>query len=236
MSQVTVGLSFLAGLASFLSPCVLSLVPAYVGYLGGQSIGQKEQSQKLRTFLHGVVFAAGFSLVFIILGISFAALGNILQDVRDILSKIGGTVVILLGLHMAGLLRIGFLEFDARVQTAQSNRMGFLSSFLMGVSFSAGWSPCIGPVLGAILTLVLNEGNISSGAVFLSAYSLGMAIPFLIAAAATGWVTNLLVKQGKVMHMIEVVMGILMIILGLLLFMGLFERLAALGTFVDFGL
>ncbi|HQN05566.1 MAG TPA: cytochrome c biogenesis protein CcdA [Anaerolineaceae bacterium] len=236
MSQVTVGLSFLAGLASFLSPCVLSLVPAYVGYLGGQSIGQKEQSQKLRTFLHGVVFAAGFSLVFIILGISFAALGNILQDVRDILSKIGGTVVILLGLHMAGLLRIGFLEFDARVQTAQSNRMGYLSSFLMGVSFSAGWSPCIGPVLGAILTLVLNEGNISSGAVFLSAYSLGMAIPFLIAAAATGWVTNLLVKQGKVMHMIEVVMGILMIILGLLLFMGLFERLAALGTFVDFGL
>ncbi|MBP8858184.1 MAG: hypothetical protein KBG60_09180 [Anaerolineaceae bacterium] len=236
MSQVTVGLSFLAGLASFLSPCVLSLVPAYVGYLGGQSIGQKEQSQKLRTFLHGVVFAAGFSLVFIILGISFAALGNILQDVREILSKIGGTVVILLGLHMAGLLRIGFLEFDARVQTAQSNRMGFLSSFLMGVSFSAGWSPCIGPVLGAILTLVLNEGNISSGAVFLSAYSLGMAIPFLIAAAATGWVTNLLVKQGKVMHMIEVVMGILMIILGLLLFMGLFERLAALGTFVDFGL
>jgi len=236
MSQVTIGLSFLAGLASFLSPCVLSLVPAYVGYLGGQSIGQKEQSQKLRTFLHGVVFAAGFSLVFIILGISFAALGNILQDVREILSKIGGTVVILLGLHMAGLLRIGFLEFDARVQTAQSNRMGYLSSFLMGVSFSAGWSPCIGPVLGAILTLVLNEGNISSGAVFLSAYSLGMAIPFLIAAAATGWVTNLLVKQGKVMHMIEVVMGILMIILGLLLFMGLFERLAALGTFVDFGL
>lgn len=236
MSQVTVGLSFLAGLASFLSPCVLSLVPAYVGYLGGQSIGQKEQSQKLRTFLHGVVFVIGFSLVFIILGISFAALGNILQDVREILSKIGGTVVILLGLHMTGLLRIGFLEFDARVQTAQSNRMGFLSSFLMGVSFSAGWSPCIGPVLGAILTLVLNEGNISSGAVFLSAYSLGMAIPFLIAAAATGWVTNLLVKQGKVMHMIEVVMGILMIILGLLLFMGLFERLAALGTFVDFGL
>ena len=236
MSQVTVGLSFLAGLASFLSPCVLSLVPAYVGYLGGQSSGQKEQSQKLRTFLHGVVFVIGFSLVFIILGISFAALGNILQDVREILSKIGGTVVILLGLHMAGLLRIGFLEFDARVQTAQSNRMGFLSSFLMGVSFSAGWSPCIGPVLGAILTLVLNEGNISSGAVFLSAYSLGMAIPFLIAAAATGWVTNLLVKQGKVMHMIEVVMGILMIILGLLLFMGLFERLAALGTFVDFGL
>lgn len=236
MSQVTVGLSFLAGLASFLSPCVLSLVPAYVGYLGGQSIGQKEQSQKLRTFLHGVVFAAGFSLVFIILGISFAALGNILQDVREILSKIGGTVVILLGLHMTGLLRIGFLEFGARVQTAQSNRMGFLSSFLMGVSFSAGWSPCIGPVLGAILTLVLNEGNISSGAVFLSAYSLGMAIPFLIAAAATGWVTNLLVKQGKVTHMIEVVMGILMIILGLLLFMGLFERLATMGTFVDFGL
>lgn len=236
MSQVSVGLSFLAGLASFLSPCVLSLVPAYVGYLGGQSIGQREHSQKLRTFLHGVVFAAGFSLVFIILGISFAALGNILQDVRDILSKIGGTVVILLGLHMTGLLRIGFLEYEARVKTVQANRMGYLPSFLMGISFSAGWSPCIGPVLGAILTLVLNEGNIASGAVFLSAYSFGMAIPFLVAAAATGWVTKLLVKHRKVTHIIEVIMGILMIILGLLLFMGLFERLAALGTFVDFGL
>jgi len=236
MSQVTVGFSFLAGLASFLSPCVLSLVPAYVGYLGGQSIGQGEQHQKRRTFLHGVIFSAGFSLVFILFGISFAALGVVLQDLREILSKIGGTVVILLGLHMTGLLRIGFLEYDTRVSMGKPGQTGYLSSLLMGISFSAGWSPCIGPVLGAILTLVMSEGNIFSGAINLSAYSLGMAIPFLIAAAATGWVTKLLIKHGKVTHIIEVSMGIMMIILGLFLFMGIFERLAGLGTFVDFGL
>jgi cytochrome c-type biogenesis protein len=106
----------------------------------------------------------------------------------------------------------------------------------MGISFSAGWSPCIGPVLGTILTLVMNEGNIISGVYYLSAYSLGMAIPFLLAAFAVGWVSKLIRKYSKFMHYVEVAMGIVMILLGLLLFMGIFERLATLGTFVDFGL
>lgn len=236
MPQVTIGLAFLAGLASFLSPCVLSLVPAYVGYLGGQAAANGKSENKLRTFLHGVTFVAGFSLVFIIFGIGFSVLGGLLQDLREVLSKVGGVIVILLGLHMTGLLRLGFLEYDSRVNVNQTKELGYPSSFLMGISFSAGWSPCIGPVLGTILTLVMNEGNIISGVYYLSAYSLGMAIPFLLAAFAVGWVSKLIRKYSKFMHYVEVAMGIVMILLGLLLFMGIFERLATLGTFVDFGL
>ncbi len=236
MSQVTIGLSFLAGLASFLSPCVLSLVPAYVGYLSGQSIGEAEQNQKLRTFLHGLIFSAGFSLVFILLGISFAAMGNLLQDVREVLAKLGGTIVIFLGLHMTGLLRIAALEYDSRITVGKPHKNGYLASLLMGISFSAGWSPCIGPVLGTILTVVMSEGDISSGALYLSVYSLGMAVPFLAAAAAVGRVAVLLRKYGGLMLAIEKAMGFLMILLGLMLFMGIFERLAGFGTFVDFGI
>jgi len=236
MSQVTFGLSFLAGLASFLSPCVLSLVPAYVGYLGGQSAASGNNESRQRTFLHGLAFAAGFSLVFILFGIGFAVLGGLLQDLRELLSKIGGAVVILLGLHMTGLLRFSFLEYDTRVTLNRTKELGFLSSFIMGISFSAGWSPCIGPVLGTILTLVMNEGNILSGVVYLSAYSLGMAIPFLLAAVTIGWASRIIRKYNKFMHYIEVAMGVVMVLLGLFLFMGIFEKFAAFGAIVDFGI
>ena len=236
MTQVTIWLSFLAGLASFLSPCVLSLVPAYIGYLGGQSAYQQDNSRKFRTVLHGLVFSAGFSLVFILFGIAFAVLGSLLQDIREVLTKIGGVIVIVFGLHMTGLLRLKFLEYDTRKQGMQSRELGYLSSFLMGVSFSAGWSPCIGPVLGAILTLALQGGSALNGVLYLSAYSMGMAIPFLIAAATIGWVSQILRKYGKFMHIVEVAMGAILILLGVLLFMGVYEKLAALGSFINLGL
>ena len=239
--NVTIGLAFLAGMASFLSPCVFSLVPAYIGYLSGRSLaisaeGKEKAVQRWETFSHGLAFVLGFSIVFIILGVAVSALGGVLYNVRTILAKVGGIVVILFGLHMTGILRIPFLEYDLRPQSTLERRRSYFSSALMGVFFSAGWSPCVGPVLGAILTLALNGGSISSGVKLLSAYSAGLAIPFLLAALGIGWVSGILRRYGKAMHYIEIAMGILLIIVGAMLFLGTFEQLARFGLFVDFGI
>ena len=184
-NSISLGLAFLAGLASFLSPCVFSLVPAYIGYLGGRSAGSGSQS-RWTTFSHGLAFVIGFSVVFILLGVTTSALGNLLYNARDWIAKIGGIVVIVFGLHMTGVIRIPFLEYDTRKQELPDPKLGYLSSALMGVFFSAGWSPCVGPVLGAILTLSFTGGSILQGVSLLSSYSAGLAIPFLIAAAWGG--------------------------------------------------
>jgi cytochrome c-type biogenesis protein len=236
--NVSLGLAFIAGLASFLSPCVFSLVPAYVGYLSGRAAGAGVDVGKSRgiTLLHGFAFVLGFSFIFVSLGITTSALGAYLYNVRTILAKIGGVVVVIFGLHMIGIFRIPFLEYDTRRQQLPDAKWGILSSFLMGIFFSAGWSPCVGPVLGAILTLSFSGGSISQGASLLTAYSAGLAIPFLIAAYAIGWVSMLIRKYGKVMRYIEVAMGVILVIVGVLLFLGIYEQIARFAPFVNFGL
>ncbi len=239
ISQITVWLAFLAGLASFLSPCVFSLVPAYVGYLGGRAAGAgSDQRNRWLTFSHGVAFVLGFSLVFISLGVAASFAGGLLYDLRYWLAKIGGIVVIVFGLHMIGLFHIPFLAYDTRVQQAPDPKLGYLSSALMGVFFSAGWSPCVGPVLGAILTLAINGGSVSLGATLLTFYSAGLAIPFLLAALGIGWVTAILQKYNKVMRYVEIAMGVLLVIVGIMLFSGIFELIAQQAQFfwIDFGL
>ncbi|HWR66592.1 MAG TPA: cytochrome c biogenesis protein CcdA [Bellilinea sp.] len=239
MVDVTIGLALLAGLASFLSPCVFSLVPAYVGYLSGRSIAANQLDTtpgKMQSFLHGLAFVAGFSAIFLTLGLTMSAVGGLLYEVRFWLAKIGGIIVVILGLHMTGLLRIPFLEYDLRPQTQLDRRRGYLSSALLGVTFSAGWSPCIGPILGMILTLAINGGSVSRGIILLAFYSVGLAIPFLVAALGIGWVTTILKKYAKTMHYIEIGMGIILIIVGVLLFFGVFNTLSQFGYFVDFGL
>ena len=236
-SNITVGLAFLAGLASFLSPCVFSLVPAYIGYLGGRAAGGAANANtRWVTFSHGLAFVLGFSIVFIVLGLAVAAAGHLLYDLRFWLAKIGGIVVIIFGLHMIGVFRIPFLEYDVRVHSLPDPKWGYLSSALMGVFFSAGWSPCVGPVLGAILTLALNGGDLTLGAKLLTSYSAGLAIPFLIAALGIGWVSNILRKHGKVMRYVEIAMGVILVIVGIMLLLGTFELLARYGLWVDFGL
>jgi len=239
IARVTIGLAFLAGLASFLSPCVFSLVPAYIGYLGGRAAGgEGTENNRFVTFTHGLAFVLGFSLVFITLGVATSAFGRLLFDLRFILAKVGGIVVIIFGLHMIGVFRIPFLEYDTRVQQMPDRKWGYLSSALMGVFFSAGWAPCVGPVLGAILTLALNGGSISTGISLLSAYSAGLAIPFLLAALGLGWVSLTLRKYGKVMHYVEMGMGVVLVIIGVMLFSGIFERIAQATQFfwIDFGI
>lgn len=238
-SQISVGLAFLAGLASFLSPCVFSLVPAYVGYLGGRAAGgENTSSNRWITFSHGIAFVLGFSTVFVLLGVAAAFAGGLLYDIRTILAKVGGFVVIVFGLHMIGVFHIPFLAYDTRVAQAPDRKWGYLSSALMGVFFSAGWSPCVGPVLGAILTLAINGGSVSNGAILLSSYSAGLAIPFLVAALGIGWVTTILKKYNKVMRYVEIAMGVVLVVVGIMLFTGVFELIAQQAQFfwIDFGL
>ena len=235
--NVSMGLAFLAGLASFLSPCVFSLVPVYIGYLSGRSVATGYTTPgRWTTFSHGLAFVLGFSLVFVILGVAVSALGGLLYDLRTWIAKIGGVIVVIFGLHMTGIIRIPFLEYDLRPQNTSDLQRGYLSSALMGVFFSAGWSPCVGPVLGTILTLALNGGSIAKGVQLLSAYSAGMAIPFLLAALGIGWASTILRRYGKAMHYVEMSMGVVLVAVGVMLFMGTFEQLARFGFFVDLGL
>jgi cytochrome c-type biogenesis protein len=232
-TNISLYLAFIAGIASFLSPCVFSLVPAYIGYLAGRSaasaLGGKEN--RWLTLSHGLAFVLGFSFVFISLGVATSALGGVLFNLRSVLTKIGGVVVVIFGLHMTGIFRIPFLEYDLRPQSIPDRNRGYLASFMMGIFFSAGWSPCVGPVLGSILTIALNGGSVSHGVFLLTIYSAGLAIPFLLASTQIGLVTTVIRRYGRVMRYVEIGMGFVLIVVGFLLFFGRFEQLAGLGSF-----
>jgi cytochrome c-type biogenesis protein len=236
-TNVTLGLAFLAGLASSLSPCVIALVPAYVSYLGGRSISQGGYTVQSRraTFSHGVAFVLGFSAVFVALGAAASVIGSLLFDVRDWISRIGGIVVIIFGLHTLGVIKIPFLNYDTRRQV-RPKKSSYLSSGLMGVFFSAGWSPCVGPVLGAVLTLALNGGRVEQGVLLLSSYSMGLAIPFLLTALGIGKVTEIIRRHRKAIHYMSIATGVILVVVGIMLFTGTLAQLARFGFFVNFGL
>ena len=230
ISPYWLGIAVLAGLLSFLSPCVLALVPAYVGYLGGRSLGtsDSELDNRRATFLHGLAFVLGFSLVFVVGGAALGALGALISDfaVKRWIARIGGIVVIIFGLHTMGVINIPILDYDTRRQVQLNVRLNYLSSGLMGVFFSAGWAPCIGPVLGTILNLALFSGQITKGVILLSAYSIGMAIPFLLAALGIGQVTMLLRRHHRTIHYLSIATGILLVVIGVMLLTGTLESLA----------
>ncbi len=226
--DLSIGIAFIGGLASFVSPCVFPLVPAYIGYLSGRAINASEatSNDRWKTVSHGLAFILGFSVVFITLGLAFSAIGGLLDAVKDALAKVGGLVVILFGIHMTGLIRFKFLEYDLRRMSPLSAKYGYLSSFLMGIFFSAGWSPCIGPVLAAILTLAMNSGNLGQGALLLGFYSLGLGLPFLVAAFGLSWVTGFLAKHRKALRVTEIIMGVILITIGLMLISNTFSLIA----------
>lgn len=236
---VSPGLAFLAGLASFLTPCVFSLMPAYIGWLGGRTIISNSDSNinhQWTLFLQGLAFVLGFSLIFIGLGLTASWIGSLLIDARVWLARLGGLLVILFGLQQTGLLHISWLDYDLRPQTGIKKTSGLASSFMMGICFSAGWSPCVGPILGAILTLAVNEGSLQQGFYLLTAYSAGFAVPFMILALGLEWLTPRLRSFHRVTHGIQVSLGILLIAVGILLFFGMYEQVVRLGNPFNVGL
>ena len=233
--EINIWIAILAGLASFLSPCVLSLVPIYLTYLSGRSLSAEEgftREQRVTLFLHGLSFVIGFSVIFILLGVAASAIGSIVYESKDWIAKIGGIVVILFGLHLSGIYEIPFLNYDLRVQD-QNRKRSFFTSFLMGVFFSAGWSPCIGPVLGTILVLAANSGSIFTGTWMLFGYSIGMAIPFLLSTFIAEYLVKLIHRFKKSIVIFEKIFGILMIVIGVMLFLGIFERFAQYSSFIN---
>ncbi len=237
-ADVTVGLAALAGVASFLSPCVLALVPAYLGYLGGWTVSASGEGSRDRwgTLAHGLAFVAGFSAVFVGMGAAASAVGALLFDLRAILTRLGGAVVVLFGLHTMGVIRIPLLDIDTRRQALPGRRWGLLSSVLMGVFFSAGWSPCVGPVLGAVLTMALDSARVGRGVLLLSAYSAGLAVPFLLAALGVGGLGELARRHRRLIRYLSLGTGAMLVVVGVLLFTGTLSRLASLGFLVDLGL
>ena len=237
-ADVTIGLAFLAGIASFLSPCVLALVPAYVSYLGGASVAPSGEASSSRWSVvsHGFAFVLGFSLVFIALGAAASAIGGWLYDLRLWLARAGGVLIILFGLHTMGVVHLPLLDSDTRRLVRPDASLGYLGSLLMGVFFSAGWAPCVGPVLGAVLTLALNAADLHRGIVLLTAYSAGLAVPFLLTALGIARVTGLMRRHPRAVRVLSIVTGAVMVLVGFLLLTGTLGRLAQLGVFVDFGL
>jgi cytochrome c-type biogenesis protein len=216
--------AFFAGLLSFLSPCVLPLVPSYVGFITGMTL--PEVSGRRRTALtHALLFIAGFSLVFILLGASATALGRALNYYQVWLQRVGGALIILFGLLCLGVFKVGVLSQERRVHL-QRKPVGFLGSALVGVAFGAGWTPCIGPVLGGILGLAATATDVSRGMQLLAVYSAGLAIPFLIAAVAVESFLDWFQRFRPYLPWVMRASGILLIFVGVLMITGEFTRLA----------
>jgi cytochrome c-type biogenesis protein len=224
--EPTIGLAlaFTAGILSFLSPCVLPLIPSYITFITGMGFEDVTRSRRT-TMVHALLFVSGFSLIFVVLGIGATALGSLLLAYRDWISRIGGVLVIVFGLYMLGVLRIGAMAKDTRVHLSDKP-MGYLGTVLVGIAFGAGWTPCIGPILGAILTYASTSDDLSQGMLLLGTYSLGLAVPFLVSALAIERFLGAFQKFRKHMGTVNRISGVLLIIVGVLMLTNWFTVLA----------
>jgi len=219
-----VAVAFVGGVLSFLSPCVLPLVPSYLGFITGLTIEEMAGRRRL-AMLHALLFVAGFSLVFILLGASATALGRVLNYYQDWVARVGGLIITLFGLYLLGALRFGFLQRERRVHL-ERKPLGYLGTVLVGVAFGAGWTPCIGPILGAILSLAATQDDLLRGVGLLATYSAGLAVPFLVTAYAVESFLDWFQRFRRYMVWVERVSGALLLVVGLLLLSGQFTRLA----------
>ena len=216
--------AFAAGLLSFLSPCVLPLVPSYVGFLTGMTLPEMGGRRRV-ALLHALLFVGGFSLVFNLLGASATALGRALNYYQVWLQRVGGVLIIGFGLVCLGVFKAGWLTQERRIQL-EHKPVGYLGSALVGMAFGAGWTPCIGPVLGAILGLAATSTDLSRGMLLLAVYSAGLAVPFLIAAVAVERFLDWFQRFRRYLPWVMRVSGALLVLVGVLLLTGEFTRLA----------
>lgn len=216
--NITFVLAFLAGILSFISPCVLPLVPAYIGYLSGRTLSET-QPKRAATFVHALLFVMGFTVVFsVIFGLAAGLLSQAFSSSLDLLRRIGGVIVIILGLHVMGVISIPFLQYERRLGMGSNpGQQGYSTSFIVGVSFAAGWTPCVGPILGGIFSMALNEGAAGRSILMFLIYSLGLGVPFLLTALALERLTPRLRRLNRYMGVIEKVSGALLILVGVLL-------------------
>ena len=231
MTDISVLAAFGAGVLSFVSPCVLPLIPAYISFISGVSMdalkGEGKESKNIKKIvLTSLVFILGFSLIFILMGASATVVGNFLIEKFAIFMKIAGAFIIILGLHFLGVFKIKYLNYEKRFNIS-SSRFGLLGVFIAGLAFAFGWTPCIGPILAGILTLAATKDTVSDGIVLLSAYSLGLGIPFFITGIATNTFLNLFSKIKKSFKIIEIVSGVFLIIIGLFMIFDYFTILSS---------
>jgi cytochrome c-type biogenesis protein len=217
MLSVSFPAAALGGLISFLSPCVLPLVPPYLSFLAGTTFDQlhagDDRAVRRRAMVAALLFVAGFATVFVLLGATASALGQVIRQYLDVLSTIAGAAIIIMGVHFLGIFRLPFLHREARFQVEKP--IGLWGAYVMGLAFAFGWTPCIGPVLAAILAVAGSEDSVSYGAMLLAAYSAGLGIPFLLAAFAMKPFVALMKRMRSRFGMVEKTMGVLLILTGI---------------------
>lgn len=220
-------IAVLAGFLSFLSPCVLPIVPPYLAYMGGVSVGamEEERAARRRVLLSAAFFVLGLSTVFLLLGFAFSSLGRLFLQFQDWFLTIAGIVVMIFGAHFVGVFRIGFLDRDARVDVGDQGGSA-MGAYLLGLAFAFGWTPCLGPILGAILGIAATEGDVARGTTLLAAYAFGLGIPFLLVAAFFPRLKGPMDWMKRNLDRIERISGLLLWTVGLMMITGQFAAMS----------
>jgi len=233
MSDITIIVAFVAGIISFLSPCVLPIIPGFLAYLAGTSLGDKGKSDRLRIFVNSVFFVLGFSVVFALLGVLLnTLLEKVAYNALIWLSRIGGVIIIFFGLYLTGILKISFLEREHKMAVKRSFGSRYTTSFVFGAAFAAGWTPCVGAALGAILGLAASHPG--SAFYLLLSYALGLGLPFLAVGAFASQASGLISRLGGAMKWVNIVFGIILVILGILIFTQSLNLIANFGLLNNF--
>ena len=224
--------AFGAGIFSFISPCVLPLIPAYISFISGITVDELEQEdsgrgkQLTRVFISTLIFVLGFSTIFVMMGASATFVSSLIFANRIWFGRLAGALIVILGLHLTGVFRIGFLQYEKRIHLRE-NALGLLGVYLIGAAFAFGWTPCIGPILAAILGLAAQQNTVGSGVLLLGSYSLGLGLPFLATGLAINGFMGVYRRLRKHMRAIEISCGIFLIAVGVLIFFDMFAILSS---------
>ena len=225
------GVAFIAGLASFLAPCVLPLVPAYLGYLSGYAVTKSDNrtlSERFFVVAHAVAFVIGFSIVFVLLGTAAGSVGRLLRG--EWFRYLGGLLIIFFGLALMEVLHVSFLQQEAKLQWQGKREWGFLSSLLIGMVFAAGWTPCVGPALSAILVLSADQSTAGQGVLLLAVYSAGVGLPFILAGLLIDHIGSLLQQMTRYPPVIQKISGAILVLVGLIL---ITDSFSAIGLWLE---
>lgn len=217
MGNISLLLAFSSGLLSFLSPCVLPLVPIYLTYLTGSSVKEMDNKNKLTVIYKSIGFTLGFSFIFIIMGISVTSLGQLFDSNKDIFRKIGGIIIIVFGLHIMGIIKVKTFYYEKTMFQPQKFKSG-LSSFFIGMAFAIGWTPCIGPILASILIYAGSATTFTLGIKLLISYSIGLGIPFIVSGFLVDYISGYIKRFSKYFNIVSIVSGAILVFMGIMTF------------------